>query len=495
MANWQALEETWIQSSYPTPVPAPNAEPGAAPTVCVQFAGAWLPYVLGALFQLTQPSAWLAGSPGYAAAQAQAQGLMAIFGEAGVCTDMLQFQFTDTCGLQYSVDGGVTWIDVPGWSTFAPGCFAGPTGPTGPAGESPQLRWSGCTFQVSNDGGATWTDLSGFDIPTLQGCLGGTPTTPPGTTLLEMACNIASWLAIQILQGSLASLATSIGAGATALEAALGLFDLAASWSGIGTIVFEAAGIFVAAGTAIGESALNTAASDATLRGDLTCAIFEAIKADGSVTTGNFALVLANIGAISYATPGIVGLIHDYVSNLGYAGIAAIQAEGSLYDGDCSACAWCYTFDFTAGAGLWVQDAAASPFGVYVPGQGWTGQPQTGDRQLVDIRLDAGALPGAPASFSFTSGEMDGTTSAGGGAFASYWSDTSVGSGPITATFTAANTGGAVANLHSGSASDAPFSSIRLRLITSGVAGAPPVITRITLRGVGTNPFGADNCT
>src|SRR5215472_2414803 len=230
--------------------------------------------------QLTQPAAWDASPSAVLTVLDQATALVEQFITGVDCVSALEFRFTDACVLQYSLDGGTTWLNTPGWSTFSSACFTGPAGPTGPTGATgasgitPQLRWSGCTFQVSYDSGSTWSNVSGFDIPTLQGCLGGTPSVPPGSTPLQAACNIANWLAVQILQGSMGSLGSSIGSTATALEAALGLFGLAAGWSGIGAIVFEAAGIFIAAGTAIGETALNTAASDATLRSDLTCAIY-----------------------------------------------------------------------------------------------------------------------------------------------------------------------------------------------------------------------------
>jgi len=117
--------------------------------------------------------------------------------------------------------------------------------------------------------------------------------------------------------------------------------DLAALALGL-TILLDpfvvAAAALYQAAAAFSASALNAAAADATLRSDLTCAIFSAISSDGQVTDANFAAVLTNINGVSYATPGIVGLLHDYVSNLGFNGVNAIQAEGSLYAGDCSAC-------------------------------------------------------------------------------------------------------------------------------------------------------------
>lgn len=390
---------------------------------------------------------------------------------------MLQFQFTDTCGLQYSVDGGVTWIDVPGWSTFAPSCFTGPAGPAGPAGTNgtngvtPELRWSGCVFQVSYDSGGTWTDVPGFDITTLQGCLGGTPAVPPDVSAPQAACNIANWLAIQILQGSMGSLASSLSTSATTLEAALGLFGLAAAWSGIGAVVFEAAGIFIAAGTAIGETALNTAASDATLRADLTCAIYDAIVADGYVTSANFPTILTNIAAISYATPGIVGLIHDYVSNLGYAGLNAIQSEGALYDGNCDACGtWCYKW----GAGF-ADFCTWTPYNTGVvptcSGSTWHATNNAGDyqcyvlltldptRTYTFVQISRSAGVDEANDIRFYEGAVGSTVLA--------HSDTHIWSGTVTGAQT---------------------------LLLSTSLGSAFDLQSCELQGEGANPYGTDNC-
>lgn len=216
------------------------------------------------------------------------------------------------------------------------------------------LRWNDatCALEESSDGGATWAAVSGWDIEGLAKCLqqplidiGGTPGTgvdgpgnPGGISDLVQACNIAGWLGVQILQGSMSSIGSSLAADATLLETADNIFKIAASWSGVGGLFFQVMGLLIPAAAAIGETALNTAAGDAGLRADLICAIYSAISAAGKVTPGNFPTIVANIGAISYGTPTIVGLLHDYVNHLGYDGLNAIQSEGSLFGGDCSAC-------------------------------------------------------------------------------------------------------------------------------------------------------------
>lgn len=295
-------EAGWLPaSSYVEPVTPPVSEPDALPGVSVCFSAEWLPYILGSLQQMAQPTAWDASSPTVLQTTLdRVQALIGLFGNGEACS-MLR------------------------WST------------------------SDCALEISTDGGATWSAISGWDINGLASCLqqplidiGGTPGTgfdgpgnPLGISAAQMACNIANWLAVEVLQGSMSSIATSLAASATLLETADSIFKLIASFTGVGGLFFTVAGILIPAATAIGESALNSAATDATLREDLTCAIYTAISAAGKVTSGNVDAILTNINAISYGTPGIVGLLHDYVSNLGYNGLNAIQSEGALYGGSC----------------------------------------------------------------------------------------------------------------------------------------------------------------
>ena len=338
LPNWQAA------SSFVEPVAPPGVEPDAAPLVCLQLNEAWLPYVIGSLMQLAQPAAWAASSPtALQTVLQQAQDLISDWGDAEGCA-MLTFRFDSSCVLQFSNDGGTTWTDVPGWPTYAPGCYtgatgpAGPTGATGPAGPASTWRLSGCDLQYSNDGGTTWTTASGWSTDGLQQCLSGSPTNPPGVSDLQQACNIANWLAVQIAQGSLTNAAAAITAADSTLTAVTGIIGLALGFTGVLDLALAAAGIFFAAATAIGATELSAAGGDATLRSDLICAIYTAISADGQVTASNFSTVLANVNAISYGTPAIVGLLHDYLSGLGFTGVNAIQAEGSLFDGNCAGC-------------------------------------------------------------------------------------------------------------------------------------------------------------
>lgn len=289
---------------------------------------------------------------------------------------MLQFRFTDTCGLQYSVDGGTTWIDVPDWSTFASRCFTGPPGATGPAGPAPELRFLDCEMQVSTDEGATWSDVTGWSTSAIQACLSGTPGNPQGVGVDQQACNIANWLAVSILQGSMSTAAAQISGSASYIDGVTALIDLALGLAPLVDLAITAAAAFYTAAVGIGTTALNAAASDSALEVDITCAIYTAIVADGHVTAANFATLAANVAAISYGTPAIIGLISGYINNLGFTGINGIQGEGSLYGGTCATCGvWCYLYDYTLSA---YTATAYSGLTSYSAGNGWLGSYNAG---------------------------------------------------------------------------------------------------------------------
>lgn len=308
MGNWETFSAPeWNQGSYQEPVPVPGVEPGAAPLVCVQFNEHWLLYVLGALFQLTQPAIYDPTSGDVSVAQQQAQTLMAIIGSAGECTDMLTFRFTDTCILQYSVDGGTTWVDVPGWDTFSPSCFTGPEGPAGPVGPA-----------------------GGFDP--------GTPPYQPGQTTSQLACSVAGFIATEIIQAGVSETLSGFNLGHDVVDIATAILTTIIGGPLVGVVATTAVNALynaIASGT---TAHFTSALSDPTLWADVTCAIFAATSGDGYVTSSNFAAVEAAICAIGYVYPDVVSAICDYVTNLGYSGIAALQIPGAVAVVDCSGC-------------------------------------------------------------------------------------------------------------------------------------------------------------
>src|SRR5271165_1389507 len=110
----------------PFQLPVPLAGAGAcdSPLVCVSFSQAWLPYVLTCLKALLMDSSWASTDMTALAANRQAaQQLMENFMVDG-CVPAVEFQLNpdNPCLMQYSLDGGVTWVDMP--DTLA--CLAPP---------------------------------------------------------------------------------------------------------------------------------------------------------------------------------------------------------------------------------------------------------------------------------------------------------------------------------------------------------------------------------
>lgn len=458
MANWQAFSDLWNQGSFVSQVPAPNAEPGDAPTICVQFNAAWLPFVMGAIFQLTQPSAWDPTSTGYADVLAQAQSLMGIFSAAEVCTDMLQFQFTDTCGLQYSVDGGATWIDVPGWDTFASTCFKGDTGATGATG-------------------ATGPAYVGQ---------GSAPPNPQGATPDQQACNIAGYLAAQLIQMSIQSAVDSVNASKTIVDAvAAGLALIPGVDITVG-LVTGALALLVNAVVALSTAPFEAALTDVTLWSDMQCAIYNAIQPTGYVTAANFAAIVDNIAAISYTDPDVITTIAAYVDASGADTLMYQQNNGSLYVGDCSSCGgYCYESDFTAGQDIWdIYGAPTDPEAIYVPGTGYTSLLRGGQQELtIECLTTAKTLTEIRVMFE---------AAASGGSAARYVQTYLAGS--LVNTYTIPDAAAPTPTVFDTGAISDTTDQILIRIFSTSTSALNTIIAA-ELFGDGPNPFGADNCT
>jgi hypothetical protein len=112
-------ESRYARTSYREALPDPGTDLVSATVVCAQIPATAIPYIVGSLLQLLQPPAWaITDAARMSEVLGQVTDLILAIGTAGPC----MFRLTDTCGLQYSLDGGTTWTDVTGWATNFPLC-------------------------------------------------------------------------------------------------------------------------------------------------------------------------------------------------------------------------------------------------------------------------------------------------------------------------------------------------------------------------------------
>ena len=112
-------EARYARTSYRDPLPDPGTDLVSATVVCAQIPATAIPYIVGSLLQLLQPPAWaITDQARMAEVLGQVTDLIVALGTAGAC----MFRLTDTCLLQYSLDGGTTWTDVTDWALNFPLC-------------------------------------------------------------------------------------------------------------------------------------------------------------------------------------------------------------------------------------------------------------------------------------------------------------------------------------------------------------------------------------
>lgn len=101
-------------SSFVVPVPVPGVDPDAGGQVQVCFSAVWLPYILGALQQLTLPTTWQGDDAVVLAAVERSELLLSIFGQAKMCCER---KFAWLCNLAgqdvpHNVTTQVLWDSV-----------------------------------------------------------------------------------------------------------------------------------------------------------------------------------------------------------------------------------------------------------------------------------------------------------------------------------------------------------------------------------------------
>jgi len=112
-------ESRYSRSSYREAMPDPGTDLINPTVVCAQIPATAIPYIVGSLLQLLQPPAWaITDATRMSEVLGQVTDLIVALGTAGAC----MFRLTNTCLLQYSLDGGTTWVDVTDWALNFPLC-------------------------------------------------------------------------------------------------------------------------------------------------------------------------------------------------------------------------------------------------------------------------------------------------------------------------------------------------------------------------------------
>ena len=360
--NWQQ------QGSFEVPEIPPAYEPDAEPLVCLPAINQyWLPYVMGALDQLRNPSSWLvADDDAMYTTLARVSKLREMIGVRATCMSYLIRFDGGSCQLQQSTDGGTTWTEVEGWADFVP-CL--------PPHEELRLT-DACALQGSYDAGTTWTDIEGWGDyfgPCVQDKMPviGLPPNPGGQTPDQLACSIAAYLANQvILEGMQAAVAT-VSDDLTLISMAVSISNIIPEFVLVHLFVDAVSVIY----TAVSEGTLSdyeAALTSAPLWAEVTCAIYAAIVGVGYVDPTNFATIVFNLSAMTYTPTDVVTAIHGYVNAIGATGLAQLSLRAGLEAGaDCSTCGagWCTKLDFASGD---QGSSILSPYGgVYTSGTGW----------------------------------------------------------------------------------------------------------------------------
>lgn len=243
-------------------------------------------------------------------------------------------------------------------------------------GLNPNSRYnSDCDcVQTTPDGGETWVDDitadprhgDGFRFPVRTGS--------------DIKCNAAAnmiaflhnYIDDALVSGNRVSLANAIIAFLV-----LVVFDIGI----IAAIVYVVADAIIAIGVEVIRDAFTEE-----VYAQLLCIIYETISADGQVSAVQLDAINARIA--TDIGDEVVTLFMELVFSLiGEVGLSNAGAIGDA-EGDCSACGWCKTQDFTAGNGGFA--AYGSGQGTYSSGNGWQAQNINlggTDRTLVQITL------------------------------------------------------------------------------------------------------------
>lgn len=336
------------------------------------------------------------------------------------------------------------------------------------------------TVQYTPDGGETWIDDPDDDPRT------GAKFVKPLKTGSDIRCRSAASM-VKWLRNFIEYEAGVLETGATVIavaNSALALFDIIAPFAILATIIIDIAGTLFG----IGGAAL-TAAFDEDTWALLLCIFDCNIRSDGSVTDEQFAEIQTEITEQLNTTAALV--LNLILSTQGRVGL---QNAGTLYeveDADCSECdcEWCHVFDFTIDGQDWVQEGwwTGTPTNNYIAGVGWQSNYNgssgnyiayefAGTTAITQISGVYDAVGSVTSNNAAVANANDGSSIEAHGAAASLGTDQTFGFDfSSSGTWILVQNG----NCTGGGGCD---------------GSQKTTLKRVTVRGTGDNPFGDNNC-
>lgn len=476
-------------SSFAQPVVSPSTDPDTGSQISVTFGADWLPYILGALRQLTLVTTWAGTEAEILLAQQRAELLLLLFD--GGTAMALEFEISDGV-LRWRATGAEDWTEI--------GAVTGPTGEPGEPGEAAECE--DCPPIIRRDprtGHYQWStdDITFYEFPDgpwVDASPGVATIAPPPrleATLYDRKCAAAvnaAYMIREVHRGLAAHLgeeyttmvdeATAIGAYLFSIGTVLGI----ASWQP--EVGLTAMAVLIAIAVQFNTNALTDEDEER-----LKCLLLDAASDSADTITFDFN---AFWGAIDLDDPKQTN-VREMLTILGPDALNFMGAQ-SIASGDCDECSegWCYTFDFTEDDGDF---AVSGGEGAY-DGTGWhSAQVNAGGGDLYQtVNISRGFTE-------TTITDVEVVFSLVEGAHVAADSNTSFGVWTISAF------SGALVNMTANNYPSSPWvwagsvtrSFLRV-LILAGhrldnvAPGGLATITSITLRGTGDNPFGADNC-
>lgn len=337
------------------------------------------------------------------------------------------------------------------------------------------------TVQYTPDGGTTWIDAPELD-PRNQDNIPTRPGTPGPDLACQAAGSVVEYITRYItLVTSLLSASATLVQGITAIIGFLGL--LFAGWAILWDLI---AGVFATL-TGFGASTV-TAAMTSTVYEQLLCILSCNMDNHGALDDDHFTAVLNAVDSQIGGTAATI--LRGILSLMGRAGI---NRAASFYDtsSDCSGCGcdWCAEWDLTQEPGPIQIDPGGA--GVYTPGVGW--QAQNGYTSGTFRRFITANIPAltgkTTTEVSVTITEVAGSVNSGASR-SDRWADNSAtvvlwtnpASGTYVRTWATTRTW-----------TLASFWSF-VSSATSATWSGSATLTHLKIKGTGVNPFDRNNC-